>query len=68
MIIKQNRLMSVKADKKKRTFAIKIKHENGSSVTCRTPPLSKNEYEANLHNTQHDWLNYLRGYEYYRVI
>ena len=52
----------------KRTFTIRKTYSDGQKVKYRTIPFSQQEFDSELMNTEHDWKNFLRSNDYYRVV
>lgn len=50
-----------------RTFTIRIKHKGKTTTKYRTVQLSREEFQSKLNNTQHDWVQFLKTSDYYRV-
>lgn len=67
MNMKERRIIKVVANHSARTFTLRIVYPDGSKTKYRTIPLSKEEFNSNLHNTINDWNQFLKSDDYYRV-
>jgi hypothetical protein len=60
-------MITVKPNHRVRTFTIR-KYENGKCyVKYRTIPLSKEEFNSCMYNTENDWKQFLKSSDYYKV-
>ena len=57
-----DRELKISSNKSKKTFTIVTE-----SSKYRTLPMSKEEFNDNLHNTGNDWQNFLKSSDYYKV-
>ena len=56
------------ANHRNRTFTIRFKDENGKTFKkYRTLPMSRSEFESELHNTENDWKRFMKSDDYYLV-
>ena len=56
------RKLKISSNKSKKTFTIQTE-----STRYRTIPMSKEEFNDNLHNTGQDWAEFLKTTDYYKV-
>lgn len=58
------RSFKVTSNKSKRTFTIQ---DQESKTKYRTIPMSVNEFNSCLYNTNGDWAQFLKSDDYYRI-
>ena len=54
-------------NRQKRTFTIRVHYKDSSITKFRTFPMSVEEFESSLYNTQNDWCQFLKSNDYYLV-
>ena len=61
------RELQVSLNYSKRTYTLKFKYSDGATIKYRTTPMSKEDFNNNLLNTENDWLQFLKTDDYYKV-
>lgn len=57
-----------KANKTKRTFTLRKYDNRGELIgKYRTLPMTREEYEENIYNTNQDWVQFLKSDQYYNI-
>ena len=56
-----------KANKRNRTFTLRIWIKDKMVSKYRTVRMSKEEFLGNIQNTQNDWNNFLKSDDYYII-
>ncbi len=67
MYYKPERIIRASTNFSRRTFTLRCYYKDGSMVKYRTYPLSSEEFKSCLHNTNNDWLEFLKSNDYYEV-
>ena len=62
-----NETIKVTANHSKRTFTLRSYIDGKFFAKYRTYPVSRDEFNSDLYNTQNDWKNYMRSDSYYKV-
>jgi hypothetical protein len=62
-----NTVIEVKANQKNKTFTIRKKYTDGTSVKYRTTQMNKEDFESAEMNTLNDWKHFLKYGNYFIV-
>ena len=67
MKTKRKRTIRAVPNFSKRTFTIRTYFDGKIFAKYRTLPLTPEEFESELNNTENDWRQFLKTNEYYKV-
>lgn len=65
--MKNEKTIKATANHAARTFTLRLTSAEGYKAKYRTTPMSKEEFTSCLHNTNNDWLQFLKSSDYYKV-